>query len=69
MQKANIKLMAATNINQNPKDDLQDGDTVWRLPASRYARKPKSQKIGYERAKSCDFIVSLKMIIEIFQCF
>lgn len=42
MEKAGFEFVAETNINQNPKDDPQEGDAVWRLPPS--SKVPESQK-------------------------
>ena len=41
-KEAGFEWVASTNINANPKDDPQDGDTVWRLPPS--LQVPEEQK-------------------------
>jgi predicted methyltransferase len=49
MTAAGFELIAESDINKNPKDDVQDNENVWRLPPSLNApdeRKAKYQAIG-----------------------
>lgn len=49
MEKAGFELIGETDINKNPKDNPQAGESVWRLPPSLNAPeadKPKYQAIG-----------------------
>lgn len=49
MQKAGFELIDTNDINKNPKDNPQEGDSVWRLPPSlngTEAQKSENRKIG-----------------------
>ncbi len=49
MEDAGFDFVAETNVNQNPKDDVQEGEYVWRLPpSSRAANATEAQKAKYK---------------------